>query len=89
MKNKTVHIACGLVALCGANAWARGMERSDAIEPAATRILNGSVVNGNFGTVIGAGDLKNDSYGDLVVVEPGYANGQATEGRVFVRSGEW
>jgi FG-GAP-like repeat len=51
--------------------------------------INGTFIDGKFGSVLGAGDLKSDTYGDLAIVERGYANGQPTEGRVFVRSGEW
>jgi hypothetical protein len=51
--------------------------------------INGSVTNGQFASALAVGDLKGDLYGDIAIVEPGYTNPTANEGRVFVRSGDW
>jgi hypothetical protein len=42
-----------------------------------------------LGSAVAMGDFRNDKYADIAATGPSYSNGQANEGRVVVRTGEW
>jgi hypothetical protein len=52
-------------------------------------IAEGNLANALFGSsVSAAGDVNGDGYGDVIIGAPGYANGQAQEGRAYVYHGD-
>ncbi len=51
------------------------------------RVFTGGMANAQLGTALAGGDLNNDNYSDLILAAPFYANGENSEGKVFVYNG--
>jgi MYXO-CTERM domain-containing protein len=55
--------------------------------PSTTATAALTVAGVGFGTSLAGGDVNGDGYDDLVVGAPQYANGEATEGRIYIYLG--
>ena len=77
----------GVLRVAVDDAGARYPVSIDPLITAAAWYQHPGLANARYGFGASAGDLNGDGFGDVVVGAPGFSNGQAGEGRVFVYYG--